>query len=310
MHDLARDGVQRWIAKRFAGYDDSGDWRPRDLPRLDWDRDWRPNLMLARREAGKWTAVIRISSSGGEGQHSSTNPSELGAVMMLRADKFPIAGALKECPICGTAWDEQPFTTLRHVLREVWGPSALPDPEENAHNSAGLLTARLEDMRDAIAETIDERSKDKEENGFRAEVQRAINAIRNSMSDTGGGKPTKSYEWFEAMTVVAGIVTAPDFAEWEATEWRARQGAADAANDEGEMREITIAQVRANAAAKVAKAAVEASRIVARGVARWRKAAGLNKWTGSVRGDREAESEEEEEKEEAEGEEEEEEEDA
>ena len=79
-----------------------------------------------------------------------------------------------------------------------------------------------------------------------------------------------------------------DFAEWEATEWRARQGAADAANDEGEMREITIAQVRANAAAKVAKAAVEASRIVARGVARWRKAAGLNKWTGAVRGDREA----------------------
>ena len=54
------------------------------------------------------------------------------------------------------------------------------------------------------------------------------------MSDTGGGKPTKSYEWFEAMTVVAGIVTAPDFAEWEATEWRARQGAADAANDDGE----------------------------------------------------------------------------
>ena len=31
------------------------------------------------------------------------------------------------------------------------------------------------------------------------------------------------------------------------------------------------------------------------------KAAGLNKWTGAVRGDREAESEEEEEKEEAEG---------
>ena len=97
-----------------------------------------------------------------------------------------------------------------------------------------------------------------------------------------------------------------DFAEWEATEWRARQGAADAANDEGEMREITIAQVRANAAAKVAKAAVEASRIVARGVARWMKAAGLSKWTGAVRGDREAESEEEEEKEEAEEEEEEE----
>ena len=74
------------------------------------------------------------------------------------------------------------------------------------------------------------------------------------------------------------------------------------------MREITIAQVRAHAAAKVAKAAVEASRIVARGVARWRKAAGLNKWTGAVRGDREAESEEEEENEEVEGEEEEEEE--
>ena len=68
-------------------------------------------------------------------------------------------------------------------------------------------------MRDAIAETIDERSKDKEENGFRAEVQRAINAISNSMSVTGGGKPTKSYEWNEAMRVVAGIVTAPDFAE-------------------------------------------------------------------------------------------------
>ena len=57
---------------------------------------------------------------------------------------------------------------------------------------------------------------------------------------------------------------------------------------------------------RVAKAAVEASRIVARGVARWMKAAGLSKWTGAVRGDREAESEEEEEKEEAEEEEEEE----
>ena len=81
-----------------------------------------------------------------------------------------------------------------------------------------------------------------------------------------------------------------DFAEWEATEWRARQGAADAANDEGEMREITIRK-----RSRVAKAAVEASRIVARGVARWMKAAGLSKWTGAVRGDREAESEEEEE---------------
>ena len=93
--------------------------------------------------------------------------------MMLRADKFPIAGALTECPICNTAWDKQPFAALRHVLREVWGPSAQPDPEENAHNSAGRLTAKLEDMRDAIAETIDKRSTDKEENGFRAEVQRS-----------------------------------------------------------------------------------------------------------------------------------------
>ena len=140
VHDLVRDGIQRWIVKRFAGYDDSGDWRLRDLPLLDWDNEWSPNLDSARREASKWTAVIRISSSGGEGQHSSTNPSALGTVMMLRAEKFPIAGALTECPICNTAWDKQPFAALRHALQEVWGPSAQPDPEENAHNSAGLYS--------------------------------------------------------------------------------------------------------------------------------------------------------------------------
>ena len=247
---LVLQRMQRHVVRRLHGQggDDEAEMpgtRPHAPGLLDW-------AALRGGPPGLWTALLRRTSTGGSANGGGGRASDVGAVMMARAQRYGLRAeyttVTEPCPGCGSA-----AASALAALRCVWQCGAA----EAAETGKAELGACLVELRAAVGEATEPRH-----GAFHAALGRGEKALRRAAA----AEPEEADDERAAAAVLGGMLPQPTQQEWRATQL------AVAASDPSLLAGMLPIKVQARAAQQAADAVKCAAGVVERAVRAWQDA--------------------------------------